>query len=57
MTTTKSSRILEIIAKETGGKMENRIAAMIPVLNEKQLRRFLASEAKEYGRGGISVVL
>jgi hypothetical protein len=27
---------------------------MMPVLNEKQLRRFLASEAKEYGWGGVS---
>jgi hypothetical protein len=29
---------------------------MMPVLNEKQRRRFLASEAKEYGRGGVSEV-
>jgi hypothetical protein len=36
--------------------MEERIVAMMPVLNEKQLRRFLASEAKAYGRGGISAV-
>jgi transposase len=36
--------------------MENRIAAMMPTLNEKQLRRFLAIEAKEYGWGGISEV-
>jgi transposase len=37
-------------------QLKNRIAAMMPVLNEKQLRRFLASEAKEYGWGGISEV-
>jgi hypothetical protein len=36
--------------------MENRIAVMKPVLNEKQWRLFLASEAKEYGWGGISEV-
>ncbi|MDR1916993.1 MAG: ISAzo13 family transposase, partial [Synergistaceae bacterium] len=36
--------------------MKNRIAAMMPVLNEKQLRRFLAIEAKEYGWGGMSEV-
>jgi hypothetical protein len=29
---------------------------MMPILNEKQLRRFLASEAKEYGWGGVSQV-
>ncbi|GHU12350.1 hypothetical protein FACS1894161_0390 [Spirochaetia bacterium] len=36
--------------------MENRIAAMMPILNEKQLRIFLANEAKEYGWGGVSEV-
>jgi hypothetical protein len=34
--------------------MEERIAAMLPILNEKQRRIYLASEAKAYGRGGIS---
>ena len=36
--------------------MENRIAAMMPILNEKQRRIFLANEAKEYGWGGVSEV-
>jgi transposase len=36
--------------------MEERITAMMPILNEKQRRLFLASEAKSYGRGGISEV-
>ena len=36
--------------------MEERIAAMLPILNEKQRRIYLASEAKAYGRGGISQV-
>jgi hypothetical protein len=34
--------------------MEERIASMLPILNEKQRRIYLASEAKAYGRGGIS---
>jgi predicted transcriptional regulator len=36
--------------------MEDRIALMMPVLNEKQRRLFLASEAKSFGRGGVSEV-
>jgi hypothetical protein len=36
-------------------QMEARMAAMLPVLNEKQRRLFVASEAKAYGRGGISL--
>jgi hypothetical protein len=36
--------------------MENRITLMMPVLNEKQRRLFLASEAKSYGWGGVSEV-
>ncbi|MCL2775538.1 MAG: ISAzo13 family transposase [Oscillospiraceae bacterium] len=34
--------------------MEQRIKMMLPHLNEKQKRLFLASEAIEYGRGGIA---
>jgi transposase len=36
--------------------MKDRIAAMMPLLNEKQRRIFLASEAKAYGWGGVSEV-
>jgi hypothetical protein len=36
--------------------MEERIAAMLPILNEKQRRMYLACEAKSYGRGGLSQV-
>jgi hypothetical protein len=36
--------------------MQNRIAEMMLILNEKQRRRFLAIEAKEYGWGGVSEV-
>ena len=36
--------------------MEERIKRMMPVLNEKQKRLFLASEALSYGRGGIARV-
>lgn len=36
--------------------MEKRVKAMIPLLNEKQRRIFLASEAISYGYGGISKV-
>ena len=34
--------------------MEERIRMMLPQLNEKQKRLFLASEAMAYGRGGIA---
>ncbi len=37
--------------------MEQRIAMMLPQLNEMQRRLFLASEAMAYGRGGISKVV
>lgn len=37
--------------------MEERIAMMLPQLNEKQKRLFLASEALSYGRGGIAEVI
>jgi hypothetical protein len=36
--------------------MENRIKRMLPLLNERQKRLFLASEALSYGPGGISKV-
>ena len=41
----------------TGGViMENRIKTMLPLLDERQRRIFLAAEAKSYGRGGITRV-
>ena len=36
--------------------MEERIQRMLPTLDERQKRLFLASEAISYGRGGISLV-
>ena len=36
--------------------MEERIKMMLPLLDEKQRRQYLASEAMTYGRGGIAVV-
>jgi transposase len=36
--------------------MEERIKRMLPMLNEKQKRLFLASEALPFGRGGIAKV-
>lgn len=36
--------------------MEERIKTMMPLLNEKQRRIYLASEAMSYGYGGISTV-
>ena len=36
--------------------MEERIKRMLPLLDERQKRLFLANEAISYGRGGISVV-
>ena len=36
--------------------MEERIIRMLPKLNERQKRLFLANEAISYGRGGISLV-
>jgi transposase len=37
--------------------MEDRIEMMLPHLNEKQKRIYLASEALSYGRGGIAEVI
>jgi hypothetical protein len=36
--------------------MEKRSLRMIPLLDERQNRLYLANEAMSYGRGGISVV-
>jgi hypothetical protein len=36
--------------------MEERIQRMLPILDERQKRLFLANEALSYGRGGISLV-
>ena len=36
--------------------MEERIRIMLPLLDERQRRIFLAAEAKAYGRGGIAAV-
>lgn len=36
--------------------MEERISIMMPLLDERQRRIFLAAEAKTYGRGGITAV-
>jgi len=36
--------------------MEERIQRMMPILNERQKRLYLANEAISYGRGGISLV-
>ena len=36
--------------------MEERIKRMLPMLDERQKRLFLANEAISYGRGGISIV-
>ena len=37
-------------------KLKNKIQRMMPLLNEKQLRRYLGSEAEALGHGGIEVV-
>ena len=37
--------------------MEDRILRMLPQLNERQRRLFLASEALAYGYGGIAEVI
>ena len=34
--------------------MEERIRRMLPLLDERQKRLYLANEAMSYGRGGIS---
>jgi len=36
--------------------MEERILRMMPLLNERLLRQYLANEAMSYGRGGITIV-
>jgi len=36
--------------------MEERILRMIPLLNERLLRQYLANEAMSYGRGGVTIV-
>ena len=36
--------------------LEKRIKQMLPILNEKQLRRYLGSEAEALGFGGIAIV-
>ncbi|MDR2246813.1 MAG: ISAzo13 family transposase, partial [Treponema sp.] len=36
--------------------MEKRIQQMMPLLDERQRRLYLANEAISYGRGGISLV-
>ena len=36
--------------------IEQRIQRMMPILNERQKRLYLANEAISYGRGGISLV-
>jgi hypothetical protein len=36
--------------------LEKKIVQMMPLLNEKQLRRYLGSEAEALGHGGIAVV-
>jgi hypothetical protein len=39
-----------------GALLEERIQRMMPLLDERQKRLYLANEAMSYGRGGISVV-
>jgi hypothetical protein len=36
--------------------IKERIGTMIPILNERQRRLFLASEARAIGRGGITQI-
>ena len=36
--------------------MEERILRMMPLLNERLLRQYLANEAMSYGRGGVTIV-
>ena len=36
--------------------LKNKIQRMMPLLNEKQLRRYLGSEAEALGHGGIELV-
>jgi len=37
-------------------ELTRKIEQMMPILNEKQLRRYLGSEAQALGRGGIAIV-
>jgi len=37
-------------------ELARKIEQMMPILNEKQLRRYLGSEAEALGRGGIAIV-
>ena len=37
-------------------ELAKKIEQIIPILNEKQLRRYLGSEAEALGRGGIAIV-
>ena len=37
-------------------ELAKKIEQMMPILNEKQLRRYLGSEAEALGRGGIAIV-
>jgi len=37
-------------------ELVEKIEQMMPILNEKQLRRYLGSEAEALGRGGIAIV-
>jgi len=36
--------------------LENKIKQIMPILNEKQLRQYLGSEAEVIGRGGIAII-
>jgi hypothetical protein len=36
--------------------LENKIKRMMLILNEKQLRQYLGSEAEATGRGGIAII-
>jgi len=36
--------------------LEDKIKQIMPILNEKQLRQYLGSEAKVLGRGGIAII-
>jgi transposase len=36
--------------------LEKKIVQMMPILNEKQLRQYLGSEAEAIGRGGIAII-
>jgi hypothetical protein len=51
--------MIEYFYQNKRGKniMQERIELMLPHLNEKQKRLFLASEAVSYGRGGIAEVI